>query len=567
MAGRIIGNYQITDELSHGSLGAVYRGHHLNLPRDVVVKEVSLNHFPVSTRVQLKARFRRETFIQAQLDHPGIVRIYESFSKGDNYYLVVEYVPGVSLRDLLLRQGLPTSAQALYLCKQALSALDYAHNFQYLTESDVQSRAVLHRDLKPANLLIDGRGKLKITDFGIVKMPDKQSMAPPSFRPGTSEYMPPEQLRGLDLDARSDIYSLGVTFYEMLTGQLPFLRSTRNPEDDQQIGVLDSGPKPISEIRSDIHLSLSSIFMRAIIRNSSERFQTAAEFLKAIKEYERSSGATEIPSGPLVARLAAERPEAAAIIEIAAKPDKQPLMTPIPLSFQPSISPATTQQVDLTITASREVSSQSLTLHGTSGKNGKVRGLFEYVGDRPRNSRTVVIAVAAVFLVIFAMVYFLMQNQDGAEMTAQKLESGGTANVASAVTTANAATPQPEQSVEPVNTGDIAKLQEAREADRMGKFKQAAALYNEYLRSGPADAEAATVVTQVERLNKFIAYLNSARTAYKRGDYVAARQKYAEALKLRPYSRVAQNGLSRSEARLSGASGAPSSGEERPPQS
>ncbi|MCI0664507.1 MAG: protein kinase, partial [Acidobacteria bacterium] len=104
MVGKIIGNYQLTEELGYGSLGVVYRGHHIHQARDIVIKEIPLAYFPVSTRVQLKARFRREAFIQAQLDHPGIVHLYESFAKGDNYYLVMEYIQAISLRELLESQ-------------------------------------------------------------------------------------------------------------------------------------------------------------------------------------------------------------------------------------------------------------------------------------------------------------------------------------------------------------------------------------------------------------------------------------------------------------------------------
>ena len=194
-----------------------------------MVKSILLSAFSPSAQSHLKARFRREAYIQSQLDHPNIVRVYEFFAAEDNYYLVMEYVPGMTLRDLLSRQGVPTPAQAVYLCKQALSALDYAHNFSYVDESDMRHTGIIHRDIKPANILLDNKGKLKITDFGIVKVLGEQGtgggMTQTGFHPGTVEYMSPEQLLGLDIDVRSDLYSLGVTFYEMLSGRLPFERS------------------------------------------------------------------------------------------------------------------------------------------------------------------------------------------------------------------------------------------------------------------------------------------------------------------------------------------------------
>ncbi len=326
MIGSIIGNYQITGELAQGNMGLVFRGHHVSLPREVVVKEVALAHFPISTRIQFKARFRREIFVHAQLNHPGIARVYEYYARGDSYYLVMEYMPGMSLRDLLERQGVPTPSQAIYLCKQALVALDYAHHFEYVSESDIHHTGIIHGDLQPGNMIVDAQGRLKIKDFGIVKMPDRDGLAPPSFRPGTAEYIPPEQLCGLELDIRSDIYSLGVTFYETLTGELPFARrasaneSPKNHEDGRW-GAFDCAPASIADVRSDIDVTLSSIFMRAINRNPSQRFQTAAEFLNAIKEYEIDSGLVGTPTG--TPRTTQDQPQDVAIIEISPKPGQR----------------------------------------------------------------------------------------------------------------------------------------------------------------------------------------------------------------------------------------------------
>jgi len=321
MIGSVIGNYQITGELAQGNMGLVFRGHHVSLSREVVIKEVALAHLPISTRIQLKARFRREIFVHAQLDHPGIARMYECFAKGDSYYLVREYVQGLSLCDLLKRQGVPTSSQAIYLCKQALAALDYAHNFVHLSESDVHKTGVVHGDLQPGNMIVDARGRLKIKDFGIVKMPERDSLALPSYRPGTAEYIPPEQLRGLQLDMRSDIYSLGMTFYETLTGDLPSVQTaivSENLKDheDGRWGASDYAPVSVADVRSDVDAPLSSIFMRAINRNPSERFQTAAEFLDAIKEYEIKSGVVGAPTGTPIPLTTRDQPHDVAIIEI-----------------------------------------------------------------------------------------------------------------------------------------------------------------------------------------------------------------------------------------------------------
>ena len=293
MIGRIIGNYRITSELAQGGMGDVYRGQHVHLPREVVVKSILLGAFSPSAQSHLKARFRREAYIQSQLDHPNIVRVYEFFAAEDNYYIVMEYVPGMTLRELLSRQGVPTAAQAVYLFKQALSALEYAHNFSYVDESDIRHTGIIHRDIKPANILLDHKGKLKLTDFGIVKVLGEQgsgAMTQSGFHPGTIEYMSPEQLLGLDIDVRSDLYSLGVTFYEMLCGRLPFLRSATGSDWEVRKGHIEIEPPPILEIRADIPPTLAAIVMRSLQKSPNERFQTAAEFLEALQIHERTVG-------------------------------------------------------------------------------------------------------------------------------------------------------------------------------------------------------------------------------------------------------------------------------------
>src|SRR5262247_1729435 len=306
MIGKVIGNYEITSELAHGGMGAVYRGRHLHLPREVVVKSILLEAFSPSARDHLRARFRREAFVQSQLDHPNIVRVYEFFAAEENYYLVMEYVQGMSLRDLLTRQGAPTPAQAVYLLKQALSALDYAYNFSYLDESEHRHTGIIHRDIKPANMLLDTMGKLKLTDFGIVKVIGEETglaMTQSGFHPGTVEYMSPEQLLGHEIDIRSDIYSLGVTFYEIITGRLPFQRSATGSDWEIRKGHIELDPPPILEIRPEIHPQLAAIIMRSLRKNPDERYQSATTFLEALRDYEQNHAEKEQTLRSPLARL------------------------------------------------------------------------------------------------------------------------------------------------------------------------------------------------------------------------------------------------------------------------
>jgi serine/threonine protein kinase len=528
MIGKIIGNYRLTDELGYGNMGVVYRGQHIRDAREVVIKEISMTHFPTSTRVQLKAHFRRETFILSQLNHPGIANIYESFSMGDHTYLVLEYVQATSLRELLDRGGVPSPAQAVFLCKQALAALDYAHNFTYMTESDRRLMGIIHRDIKPSNLLVEANGNLKITDFGIVKMPDRQSMAPPNLRPGTAEYRPPEHLRGIDLDARSDIYSLGVTFYEVLTGKLPVKRPRKEPVSDKERDYSDTGPLPITELRSEVDPFLASIFMRAIQKAPGDRFQTAAEFMRAIEEFERNNGSLDV----LVAtEESLEQGPGVSIIEISEKPEtaysnRSPVVAPV------AMAPV--------------------------NKMGAT-GLREAREKMPLDSRKT-LWVAAIVLILFGVpicAYFLTQPRSAAERGAAEQSetptaSASTPNPVSVVPAASAATPEPTPYPTEVNSGDAGKLRRAREAESRGYFRQSIKRYQEYLRSNPTQADAALAAGELERVKKFVDYLREARIASKRQNFAKARLSYIEALKLRPYSRVARDELEQTERRLSG---------------
>src|SRR5574341_596444 len=287
MIGKVIGNYQITGELAQGGMGAVYRGHHLRLPREVVVKSILLDSFSPSAQAQLKARFCREACIQSQLDHPNIVRVFEFFETDENYFLVMEYVSGVSLRDLLDRQGVASPSQAVYLFTQVLSALDYAHNFTYVDEANHRHKGIIHRDINPANLLLDHRGRIKITDFGAVKLTGESKLTQSGFHPGTIEYMSPEQLRGVEIDARSDVYSVGVTFYETLTGQVPFPRPPGGSDWEVRKGHIEMEPPSIQKVRPEVTSQLATIVMRALQKDPKARYGSAAEFLAALRDHKQ----------------------------------------------------------------------------------------------------------------------------------------------------------------------------------------------------------------------------------------------------------------------------------------
>jgi TolB-like protein len=292
MIGRVIGNYIITGELAQGGMGVVYRGRHLTLPRSVVVKSIRPLGMSDEARSDLRARFLREAHIQSQLDHPRIVRVYEFFAGEDDCFLVMEYVPGSSLRTILDNQRMLSAEQACSLAVQALDGLAHAHNLQYVDEAGRAGVGIIHRDIKPANLMVDDRGNLKLTDFGIAKVLDKRQSTKTGFSPGTVEYMSPEQIRNVPLDARSDLYSLGVTLYEMLAGRVPFPRTDTASDFDILKAHVEADPSPLQTLNPAILSPLAEVAARALEKDPAKRWQTAEAFREALISCQNDTAVT-----------------------------------------------------------------------------------------------------------------------------------------------------------------------------------------------------------------------------------------------------------------------------------
>ena len=282
MIGRVIGNYLVTRELARGGMGVVYLARHLTLPRTVVVKAIRPLAVSEEARAGLRERFLREAHIQSQLDHPNIVRVYEFFAGDQDCFLVMEYVAGSSLRAVLDRDGVLTPVKACALAVQALEGLSHAHNLNYQDEAGRPCVGVIHRDIKPGNLVIDDRGLLKLTDFGIAKVLDSRNATKTGFSPGTVEYMSPEQVRNLPLDARSDLYSLGITLFEMLSGRVPFPRTDTDSEFDILKAHVEATPVSIRTLNSAIPAALAATVAKALEKDPAQRWQTAAEFRDAL---------------------------------------------------------------------------------------------------------------------------------------------------------------------------------------------------------------------------------------------------------------------------------------------
>jgi hypothetical protein len=281
--GTIIGNYRLGERIGQGGMGVVYRGQHLKLPREVAVK--SINATDQRDLRRLKPRFEREAFVQSQLDHPNIVKVYDYIVAEQTYYIVMEYVEGRSLATILAREVSPLPTErALDLFEQILKAITYAQSFDYRDQNDSLHHGLVHRDLKPSNILITHDDRVKITDFGIVKLVGSEHTGTLSGAYGSPEYVSPEQAQDREVDLRSDIYSLGIILYEMLTGEPPFCC---NDDARSQVEILQAHlhqpPRAPTEVNPQITPEIEAVILRALQKSPEKRFSNAAEFWRALR--------------------------------------------------------------------------------------------------------------------------------------------------------------------------------------------------------------------------------------------------------------------------------------------
>jgi serine/threonine-protein kinase len=506
MIGKTIGNYQVSGELARGGMGSVYRGRHLSLPREVVVKSILLSSFPPQHQEPLKARFLREAYIQSQLDHPNIVRVYEFFTTAENYYLVMEFIDGMSLRDLIRKQGALEPAHAVGMLKQVLSALDYAHNFSYVDESGKQYKGIVHRDIKPANLLLDGRARLKITDFGIVKLKGERAMTRTGFNPGTVEYMSPEQIRGHEVDPRSDLYSLGVTFYEALTGQLPFPHSDTGSEYEVLRGHIELPPPPIATVNPDVPPRLAALMMRSLEKKTEDRYQSAAEFLDALIEYERGGEPVIQVTHSMTELITETKPVPPAPVTNSPEPSLE-------TNVIPRLEPPPTPAVSLP--------------------------------EKRSSSRVGLFAALSLVTLLIAVIagYFLVNRAGKPQDASISAEIDPTANPA--------AHPAGGPTMAPVvSQVEDERLRQARGYEEEERYVEAIKQYDEYLKSNPQTPHAAKVTELAAILKKVQGLLTVAEMEMSQDDFAEAKRDFAEALKLRPESKRAQKGLEEAEKRL-----------------
>jgi serine/threonine protein kinase len=313
------GRYDLREELGRGTMGVVFHGFDPMIGRDVAVKTLRLSEAGTGlSREELIGRFQTEARAAGLLTHPNIVVVFDAGEEDGLFYITMEFVAGRSLQSLIdSHQPFPLS-RVLKVMEQVCSALDFAHQHN-----------VVHRDIKPANLMLTPDDVIKITDFGTAKIL-QFGTAQTAHVMGTPSYMSPEQVKGKPVDGRSDIFSLGVILYELMTGEKPFPGQNITTVIYK---IINEEPIPPRSLDSSIHPGLSAVISRALAKDPAERYQSCHELLNALKSYHEMVGPeTTVRMAPVTSQPApgGNRP--------AAQPPRIAAVPVAPISHQPDPS-------------------------------------------------------------------------------------------------------------------------------------------------------------------------------------------------------------------------------------
>jgi len=267
-----LGRYEVIGELGQGAMGVVYKARDPLIDRVVAIKTINLA-LALDEKEEFENRFYQEAKAAGRLSHPNIVTIYDVGKNGDVAYIAMEFLEGRELRDIMDDGGLLPIDQVLDIVAQVAQGLAYAH------EHDI-----VHRDVKPSNVMIVRGRHVKITDFGIARMPSSAVQTQTGMVLGSPKYMSPEQVMGKTIDQRSDIFSLGVMLYEMLTGQAPFNGDNVNAIMYQTLNAI---PSPPSTLNPEVPEMINFIVAKALAKKVEDRYQNAMDFsvdLRACRE-------------------------------------------------------------------------------------------------------------------------------------------------------------------------------------------------------------------------------------------------------------------------------------------
>src|SRR5947199_3160631 len=302
------GRYRIIRKLGAGGMANVYLAEDQELGRRVAIKILDDRH---ANDEQFIERFRREAKNAAGLSHPNIVSIYDRGEAEGTYYIAMEYLDGRSVKELIVSRGAAPVKIAIDYARQILAAVRFAHR-----------HGIVHRDIKPHNVLVDAEGRLKVTDFGIARAGVSQMTEAGSII-GTAQYLSPEQAKGAPVDQTSDLYSVGVVLYELLTGVVPF-----SGETPVEIAMkhLSSPAEPPSAKRAEIPRELDFIVLRALAKDPGDRYQSAEEMDADLARVARGAGVSPATEEAATAIIA--RPPPTAVTEITSRTPAVPYAPP-----------------------------------------------------------------------------------------------------------------------------------------------------------------------------------------------------------------------------------------------
>ncbi|MDU3010265.1 MAG: Stk1 family PASTA domain-containing Ser/Thr kinase [Peptoniphilus harei] len=273
MINKILANrYEILEKIGTGGMGNVFKAHDRKLDRIVAIKVLKLEYNEDNNFIR---KFKRESLAAASISHPNIVSIYdvgtEKVEDKEVHYIVMEYIDGKTLKDLINDEGRLSEKRALNYCIQIAEALKVAH-----------SKHIVHRDIKSQNIMVTRDDRIKVTDFGIARVADNTTVTATNAVMGSVHYFSPEQARGAKVDNRSDIYSLGIVLFEMLTGRLPF--DADNPVSVALMQVQSQMPKPSDFIKS-IDPSVDALVLKMTEKDPNDRYRDVFDLIKDIKDY------------------------------------------------------------------------------------------------------------------------------------------------------------------------------------------------------------------------------------------------------------------------------------------
>jgi predicted Ser/Thr protein kinase len=321
MSIQTVGRYEITGELGRGAMGVVYKALDPTIGRTVALKTMRLDVHGLDAQEMVR-RFQNEARAAGVLNHPNIVTIYDAGEQDGIFYIAMEFIEGTTLHELLTEKRVLATEEVLQYTRQISRGLDYAH-----------SNGIVHRDIKPANIMITANGTVKIMDFGIAKSGGQVTNTGQVL--GTPNYMSPEQVKGRALDGRSDLFSMGVILYEMLTGEKPFVGQNVTTIIYK---IVNETPITPRDLDVTVHPGLSAIVTKALAKAPDDRYQTCADLVRDLENYKLAGPVRTGSTGAI--GLVSTPPEKTVVLPVrvvsgntakAAAAAAAPAKTPIPL--------------------------------------------------------------------------------------------------------------------------------------------------------------------------------------------------------------------------------------------